>query len=53
MAIKHYKDLLGSELRLNTKSYRRQSAVRRGVLTGIGGVSNQKSLYDAAVAAAA
>ena len=53
MAMKHYTDLLGSELRLNTKSYRRQSAVRRGVLTGIGNVANQKSLYDAAVAAAA
>ena len=48
--IKHYKDLLGSELRLNTKSYRRQSAVRRGVVTGIGDVADQKSLFDAAVA---
>lgn len=52
MAIKHYKDLLGSELRLNTKSYRRQSAVRRGVLTGISNKTDQESLYNAAVSAA-
>ncbi len=48
--ITHYRDLLGSELRLNTKTYRRQSAVRRGVVTGIGDLANQESLYDAAVA---
>jgi hypothetical protein len=44
----HYKDLIGSELRLNTRSYRRQSAVRRGVITEIGDATNQQSLYTAA-----
>jgi hypothetical protein len=48
----HYKDLIGSELRLNTRSYRRQSAVRRGVITEIGNGLNQKSLFDAAQAVA-
>lgn len=52
MAIKHYKDLLGSELKLNTKSYRRQSAVRRGVVTGIDDKTNQESLAIAAASIA-
>ncbi len=44
----HYKDLIGSELRLNTRSYRRQSALRRGVITEIGDSANQQSLATAA-----
>lgn len=44
----HYKDLLGSELRLNNRSYLRSASTRRGVVTGIGDELSQKSLYDIA-----
>lgn len=52
MALKHYKDLLGSELKLSTKSYRRQSAVRRGVVTGISDKTDQEALALAAASVA-
>ena len=48
MSVTHYTDLLGSELRLNSRSYLRSAATRRGVVTGIGNDIAQKSLYDIA-----
>lgn len=44
----HYKDLIGSELRLNNRSYLRSASTRRGVVTGVGDGLAQKSLYDIA-----
>jgi hypothetical protein len=44
----NWKDLLGSELQLNNRKARRSSAVRRGMVTGIGDEPAQQSLYDIA-----
>jgi hypothetical protein len=44
----HEKDILGSEIRLNGYDYRRSTAVRRGVVVGIGDGTNQSSLSTAA-----
>lgn len=49
----HYKDLLGSTLRLSTRSLRRQAASRRGVFTQAGNEPNQKDLADVAALVAA
>lgn len=42
-----FRDLIGSELTLSTKSFRRQAATRRGLVTGVGNLLAQKSLRDA------
>lgn len=44
----HYKDLIGSELRLNNRTYLRSASTRRGIVTGVGNGLDQKSLYDIA-----